>query len=294
MTRIRSSAIHIGALNVVLQPHSPLKYIELLRLMAKKKFDAHVHGDNALLLGSCSYLNKDNPLEGVRGDIYKFLKLDAADAWFNTENMDEATPDDVADINIPDYLKPHFKRFQYIFFPRGHRFYFISSKPKHSLSPKLVKNFFELVFTRKEFADFGALTVTVQPDPNSLDAVFSLKSISVIKMEISRPNPDDLEDAEAKILDRLNNLNAKVEKVEFLAASNEGLRPDAEMKEFAGIASENGHVYAEGKNGDGLKQYISTKEMPLHVTAKFNPSLNSEFDAFYEKVVEIHSDITRS
>ncbi|RFQ09630.1 DUF4747 family protein, partial [Pseudomonas sp. ATCC 13867] len=30
---------------------------------------------------------------------------------------------------IPEHLKPHFKRFQYIFYPKGHRFYFISGKP---------------------------------------------------------------------------------------------------------------------------------------------------------------------
>lgn len=293
MARVRSSAIHIGALNLVLQPHTPLMYITMLQKMARFKFEAQVHGDNALLLGSCRYLDPKNPLKGVRGDIYKFLKLDATDAWFNTENMDEATDEEVAEINIPENLKPHFKKFQYIFFPKGHRFYFVSSKTGQSLSSGLVKRFFETVFLRDEFSKFGTLNVTVQPDPNGLDELFSLKRISILKMEIDRPNPDDLEDVEAEILERLNRVNARTEKIEFMEASSEGLRPDPYVNALARVANDNGFVYVEGKSDDGLKKYLSTKNMPLHETAKFNPNLTSEFDALYDKVVEIHREITR-
>ncbi|VVM80933.1 hypothetical protein PS682_02330 [Pseudomonas fluorescens] len=293
MAGVRSSAIHIGALNLVLQPHTPLTYVTMLRKMARFKFEAQVHGDNALLLGSCRYLDPSNPLVGVRGEIYKFLKLDSTDAWFNTENMDEATEDEIAEINIPENLKPHFKKFQYIFFPNGHRFYFVSSKSGQSLSSGLVKRFFETVFSREEFSEFGTLNVTVQPDPNGLDELFSLQRISILKMEIDRPNPDDLEDVEAEILERLNRVNARREKIEFMEASNEGLRPDPYMRALAAVANDNGFVYAEGKGDDGLKKYLSTKNMPLHETAKYNPNLTSEFDALYDKVVEIHQEIIR-
>jgi hypothetical protein len=293
MVRTRTSAIHIGALNIVLQPHTPEKYIELLRLMARHKFDALVRGDDALLLGSCRYLNPANPLEGVTGEIYKFLKLDSTAAWFNTEVMDAATEDEIAEINIPDNLKPHFKKFQYIFFPKGHRFYFISAKPKHNLSPGLVKRFFERVFERSELADFGALNVTVQPDPSGLNELLSLKRISVLRMEIDRPNPDDLEEMEAEVLRRLNSLNAKTEKIEFVEASSEGLRPDQFLTTLAAVANDNGHVSVEGRDEAGTKKYLSTKNMPLHETTKYNPNLTSEFDALYDKVVEIHREITR-
>lgn len=293
MARTRTSAIHIGALNIVLQPHSPEKYIELLRLMARHKFDALVRGDDALLLGSCRYLDPAKPLEGVTGEIYKFLKLDSAAAWFNTEVMDAATEDEIAEINIPDNLKPHFKKFQYIFFPKGHRFYFISAKPKHSLSPGLVKRFFESVFHRDEFAEFGTLNITVQPDPSGLNELLSLKRISVLRMEIDRPNPDDLEEMEAEVLKRLNSLNAKYEKIEFVEASNEGLRPDKFVTTLAAVANDNGYVSVEGRDEVGTKRYLSTKDMPLHETTKYNPNLTSEFDALYDKVVEIHREVTR-
>lgn len=231
-------------------------------------------------------------MEGVRGDIYKFLKLDSNEAWFNTAVMDAATEEEVAEINIPDNLKPHFTKFQYIFIPKGHRFYFISSKPRQSLSPGLVKRFFEKVFLNEEFAEFGALKITVQPDPSGLGELLALKRISVLRMEIDRPNPDDLEDMEAEILKRLNSMNARTEKIEFMEASNEGLKPDPYLKKLAAIANDNGFVAVEGKDGAGLKKYMSTKDMPLHETAKYNPGLVSEFDAFYDKVVEIHREIT--
>ncbi|MGC8102653.1 DUF4747 family protein [Metapseudomonas otitidis] len=293
MSRVRTSAIHISALNLVLQPHTPERYIEMLLTMAAGKFDSKIRGDEALLLGSCGLLNKYNPSEGVRGELYKFLKLDATEAWFNLKDMGEATDEDVADLVIPDHLKPHFKRFQYIFLPKGHRFYFVSGKPKHSLSPQLVKNFFLKVFARPEFSDFGQLSITVQPDPNSLDRILALKRISKLKLEIDRPNPDDHEDLEGDILERLNRMNARTQKIEFLEASNTGLVIDNDVKALAGVAEENGYVMVEGKDEDNVKQYLSTKDTPLHVIAKYNPNLSSEFDAFYEKVIEVHGEILR-
>ncbi len=293
MSRVRTSAIHISALNLVLQPHTPIRYVEMLRRMAAGKFDAKIRGDDALLLGSCRYLNRDNPLEGVRGELYKFLKLDAAEAWFNMRDMDEATEDDVAELVIPEYLKPHFKRFQYIFFPQGHRFYFISKKTRHNLSPGLVKNFFLSVFSRSEFAEYGQLTITVQPDPNSLDFMLSLRRISKLKLEIERPNPDDHEGLEEDILERLNEINAKAQRIEFLEANNAGLIVNDEIRTLASVAEGNGYVAVEGKDEDNIKQYLSTKDMPLHVTTRYNPNLMSEFDAFYEKVEEVNREILR-
>ncbi|WP_313465133.1 DUF4747 family protein [Pseudomonas nitroreducens] len=294
MARVRTSAIHIGALNVVLQPHSPELYLRMFMTLAKGKFDARVRGDDAILLGSCHYLDKDNPLMGGRGDLYKFLKLDATEAWFNTREMDEASEDDVAELNIPDYLKPHFRKFQYIFFPKGHRMYIITKKAKQSLSQDQVKRFLTTVFERAEFAGFGQLSVTVQPDPNGLLEMLSLKRISKLRMEIDRPNPDDHEDLEEEILRRLNRMNARTEKLEYLEASNTGLVVDEEVRALADVAKDNGFVYVEGKDADNVKQYLSTKNMPLHVTARYNPNLMSEFDAFYDKVVEVNQDILRA
>lgn len=293
MARIRSSAIHIGALNLVLQPHTPELYLKLLQKLARDKLTAKVRGDNAVLLGSCHYLDVNNPLAGVRGEIYKFLKLDPKDSWFNLEMGETATADEVAEMNIPDHLKPHFKKFQYIFFPEGHRFYFVSSKPKQSISPALVKRFFETVFAREDLTEFGVLAVTVQPDPNGLEVLLSLPRLSLLKMEIDRPNPDDLEALEGDILERLNRMNARTERIEFLEASSEGIKPDKHVVALAGVASENGFVYAEGRDDTGIKKFMSTKNMPMHETAKYNPNLSSEFDALYDKVDALHREITR-
>ncbi|MGA4817472.1 DUF4747 family protein [Pseudomonas aeruginosa] len=31
-------------------------------------------------------------------------------------------------ISIPDHLKPHLQEFSYVFYPKGHRLYFVSSR----------------------------------------------------------------------------------------------------------------------------------------------------------------------
>jgi len=172
--------------------------------------------------------------------------------------------------------------------------YIITKKAKQSLSQDQVKRFLTTVFERAEFAGFGQLSVTVQPDPNGLLEMLSLKRISKLRMEIDRPNPDDHEDLEEEILRRLNRMNARTEKLEYLEASNTGLVVDEEVRALADVAKDNGFVYVEGKDADNVKQYLSTKNMPLHVTARYNPNLMSEFDAFYDKVVEVNQDILRA
>ncbi|RFQ09639.1 DUF4747 family protein, partial [Pseudomonas sp. ATCC 13867] len=58
------------------------------------------------------------------GELYKFLKLDAAEAWFNLRDMDEATNEDVAELVIPEHLKPHFQTISVYFLSERASFLF--------------------------------------------------------------------------------------------------------------------------------------------------------------------------
>src|SRR5690606_35801885 len=154
---------------------------------------------------------------------YKFLKLDQAVGWFNTMRMDAASRDDVNGVSITDYLKPHFKKILYVFFPKNHNFYFITSKPGHGISAHMMNHFFDSIAQRAELADFGELKVTVQPEDGTTERLFSIPRISMIEMEINRPNPDDHGDLDEDVLERLKELNASREKRQYIEATNEGL-----------------------------------------------------------------------
>lgn len=277
----------------MLHPHPEGAYEKLIRELQRIKFSPKVRGDDAVLIGSCRYLDKDQPELGLTGYIYKYLKLDSKEDWINTEKMDVATKEDVAEINIPEHLKPHFKRFLYIFKPKNHRFYFLSHKADHSLSAGLMKRFFDIAAQQPALANFGRLETTVQTAQDGLASLLKIPRIMQLKMEFSPPNPDDLEQLEKEVLERLTRLNVKSQKIVFQEASNAGIQPDENVKALAEIAKDNGFVQVEGKDETGARVTISTKDMPLIETTRYNPKVMSEFDAFYEKVIEINQNLGR-
>ncbi|MBC7201549.1 MAG: DUF4747 family protein, partial [Pseudomonas balearica] len=186
--KARASKLYIASLNIVLHPHTPQKYIELLNTIFENKLDAKVRGDDALMLGSFYKVSDDTSKPKIyAGNIYKYLKLDAAEDWFNTLKMDAASREDVKNIQIPDHLKPHFKKFQYVFFPNKHRLYFVTRKTGHNLSPLMLKRFFDSIAARAELANFGELTVTVQPEKGVTEELFKIGKISLIDLEIFKP-----------------------------------------------------------------------------------------------------------
>lgn len=288
----RSSVFHIACLNIVLHPHSSEKYIKLLSTIFKNKLDAKVRGDDALMIGSFHSAEQEST-QAYTGNIYKYLKLDEAEDWFNTLNMDAATKEDVSGIVIPAHLKPHFKKFPYVFFPKKHRLYFITKKTDYNLSPLLVKRFFDAIATRPELADFGELTVTVQPEKGVTEEFFKIGQISLIELEIHKPNPDDHDELEEEIMERLKELNAAKEKRQYIAAGREGLKPDERLKALAALAAENGEVYVKGKT-DGQTVELSTKDRPLKAPASYNPDMQTESDALLEKAHQLHREIVRA
>lgn len=287
----RPSKFTVSCVNIVLQPHSEKKYIQFLETIYKNKIDAKVRGDDALMIGSFheSIETKENgPI--YTGDLFKYLKLDAAEDWFNTLKMDSASKHDVADIVIPEHLKPHFKRFPYVFFPKAHRLYFISKKSKQSLSPALVKRFFDAIAENSELAKFGEINITVQPEEGVTEEFFKIARISVIELDIRRPNPDDHDDLEDEILERLSELNAKRELIQYNEAGPSGLKPDARLRSLAAVAAENGSVYVKGRSNGNVVE-LSSKERPLTSQTSYYPNTQTEFDALLEKSKQLHLDI---
>lgn len=289
----RPSKFVVACINLVLQPHSERKYVELFDTIYKKKLDAKVRGDDALMIGSFhkSVTSQENGI-AYTGDLFKFLKLNAAEDWFNTLKMDSASRSDVKGIVIPEHLKPHFKRFPYVFFPKAHRLYFISKKAKHNLSPNLVKRFFDAISEHPDLAKFGDLNATVQPEKGITDEFFKIGRITLIELDIRRPNPDDHEDLEDEILDRLDELNARRELIQYNEASPNGLKPDSRLRALATVAAENGSVYVKGKS-QGTIVELSSKERPLTSQAEYYSSTQTELDALLQRAQQLHLDIIR-
>ena len=285
----RELSFHIACVNIVLQPHSRKKYVDLFEAVYSSKLDSKVRGDDALMLGS--FYRSESHKDAYVGEFYKFLKLDEAEDWFNTLSMDSASKSDVKGIIIPSHLKPHFKKIPYVFFPDQHKLFFITQKSKLSLSPNMIVKFFENVSEREVLAGFGELKATVEPQLGSTKNLFSLPRISHLELEIFKPNPDDHKNLDGEVLDRLKKMNAKKEVLQYFEAGSEGLKPDDKLKALAKVAASNGEVNVKGRNLQGEIVFLSSKNFPMKVQASYNSEVQSEQSAMIEKAEEIRREM---
>lgn len=111
--------------------------------------------------------------------------------------------------------------------------------------------------------DFPEISITAVPEKTSVDEILNLPGLEYLRIELVRPNPDSGESAEERWLRKLEEQNTTKAKLELVHARNQTLEPDAETREMASVAANNGIVYGRGRTADGLPVEDSTKDRPL-------------------------------
>lgn len=275
----RDKKITVSCLNLVLHPHTLQKYVDFLSILNDKKITIKVRGDDALCIGS---FFKEEEGDAYVGEIHKYLNLDASADWYNVKKNSAATKDDVDGVFIPDDLRPHFKKYQFVFFPEGHRLFYVSKSGTDTLSPSLLKKFFDGASMSSEVASFGNFSATVEPQIGSSERLFLIPRISRIDMEINKPNPDDHANLDAQVQERLRRINAKKEILAYVASDSTGLQPDAELRGLALVAASNGKVVVKGRNDNNETVRQSTENLPLAEPTAYNPEVQSERSALVE------------
>lgn len=273
----RGKLIRLAALNIAMHsPHSPQRYVELMQdayaLGAKVDF-GELH---TLMLGQLDAPDPENPLEPLAGEIYRFLQIDASDPWFNTLTNRPAEDEDVSQIQIPEHLLPRLQRIPFVLFPQSHRLIFVNKMGKVALYPQTqttlgvatAAKFFGTLFGHPDLlAKYQQINVTQIPRSEGVEAILSAPGIQRLTIYLTRPNPDDGEDASERLMERLESQNAGSYKSEMLAASEEGLKPDEDTKDIAREAAENGWVKAKVLDGGGKIVEKSTENIPKIETA---------------------------
>ncbi|HEP9907959.1 TPA: DUF4747 family protein [Pseudomonas aeruginosa] len=285
----RERKYRVSAINIVLHPHSPEKYAELWREIFSSDDPVKVRGTSAVMIGSCSAVNDGNDKEGVTGVVYKFFKLDAAEPWFDTQKRTAADKGELSKISIPDHLKPHLQEFSYVFYPKGHRLYFVSSRSGAQLSPKFLLSYLERVVERAEFSRFGEIKLTVVPSEESISQILSLSRLKSLYLDIHKPNPDDQKSAEALMQARLKKQNIKRSEITLTEASSSGIKPDDETKILIKIAANNGEVRARGQNSNGELVTLSTEKHPLQEVVSYDSNIQSERSSLQNFAASLHA-----
>lgn len=249
------------------KPHSTEKYISLFKDAKKLKQLVRLGSLHGAMLGSLHTGRSESKTKELTGEIYRFVKLDPNEPWFNVETSDVATDDDVGAIKIPEHLLPHLQRIEFVFKPEVHELWFVSQDRKDRMGPKFAAAFFQQLFDRLVISGrYPDIEVTPLPDKDSLEEMMSSSTLEKITIELKRPNADDAGGDEAKWLKRLERQKARKITTEIVAAKGEFITPDEETQALAKVAARNGNVSITGRDPAGLKVEESTREKPMAIS----------------------------
>lgn len=288
MSRLKT--LKVASLNIVIHPHSPDTYVNLLKEAYEGNIEAHVQGNLRSRIGA---FREDRTTDGdvlISGYIYFYVSFDPTGKWLNINKNDEADEDDMMELNVPDHLKPEFRRTRYIFVPKNHKFYFCSKNEYgNSFGPSRVQRALSKIFNNEKITrQYGDVTVTVIPSKEGVERVLNLENMSKLIISFQRPNPDDLAALEANLLQQMDVENVgRIDTTFSKQKGTEGIQPSEPTKSLAHIAAENGYVKSIGRK-DGKAAMESTVDHPEITPITYNENSGNPFSALINFVIGRH------
>ena len=289
----RELKMTIGAINIKIHPHTPEKYVDLFEDLLELKRRTKIRGDVYGSISRFNYIDPKNKILGLKGYIFKYLNIDPNEPWFDVENEKVVDCATMQGVEVLKTVKPHFSFFMYYFIPRYHRLFFTTYHNSKSISPNSIAKFFTNMFYHPDLIEkYGEVDVIIEPSIDGLEKIFAINTIERLELVISKPNPDDHEEAEGKLLRRLRNINARSLKEEYVSERKESIKPDEELLVLSKIAASNGYVYASGKDVDGKSVEESTLQHPLQENIWYSADENPH-DVFVVGANRMLDDIRR-
>ncbi len=283
----KTRRITIAALNIALHaPHKTSDYINLIRDIFKRNLVIRLGSLHGAMIGTIYRSREFGEDIYISGEIYRFIKLDANEPWFNASTREPATDDEIEKINIPQHLLPHLQIIPFIFNASRHRLWYVAKDQKSSLgvstATKLLKEMFE---DSTRYLDLSEVSVTPIPESTSVDKILHMPGLEYLRIELVRPNPDHGNSGEARWLRRLEQQSITKAKLELFHAKNSIVKPDAETREMAEVAANNGTVYGRGRTADGLPLEDSTTNRPMLQHELVNSDIETTMDVLWRSVL---------
>lgn len=273
---IRASAINIR----VHTRHDPLEYEVLWKLLYGLKRPT-VRGTSGFMIGDVRKVVGRHGQVRFAGHIYRFTNIDGTAPWFDINNHEEATEEDLARINIPENLRPNLAEVPYIFDTESHRLYFKSGGYGDSISPSLAMRMLKNLFGASKVVNrFGDVDATILVHSGALDSLLKWPEIRRIEVTIERPNPAEFDD-EASYYEKLRARGLQREEVVYVKdRAARTIAPDDEMRRLFSIASNNGKYSQVGINMNGISDRASISNYPRIEAAEYDSDVQLEFEAF--------------
>jgi hypothetical protein len=268
----RRHSVPIGVLNIAMHaPHSKARYLELIKALYRLGKPIRTRGTSGALLGKL-YAESETEFEDAAiGELYTFLYLDPNEPWFNLQRNEEAVDDELHELKIPAYLKPHLARFLFVFLTDSHRMFIQLKTSQRSLSVNAAALAMKTLLADERMKDFGTVEVTVEPARNTVQKILDMVFLHSLRIELVRPNPDDHQDDEKRLLEELSKRHARKMKYELTSERHEPLQVDEEIKTLARVASSNGYVMGSGRDRNDTPVELSTRDTPFIERPTYDP-----------------------
>src|SRR6202034_1878973 len=171
-----------------------------------------------------------------------------------------------------------YREFEFAFFPKNHRFAFLTKTSRTTLSPRRAWYFIQHACKAPAIRkSFGEISVTIEQEPEKLEAILDAENLRTLEILINQPNAG-FGGYDASIADRLKSMNASRGKLSLTAADASGLNPDADTRAAAKVALSNGEVTATIRD-EGLTKPVSTQEFPIVESVQYRPSKETRMAA---------------
>ena len=276
--------IFLSTLNVAMHsPHSPSRYLDLFWDMARAKRIISMGKIHGAVLGS---LELHGEGELLFGEIYRFIRVDPSEPWFNAMTKKAASDADIEKIYIPPALFPHLHSVPFVFNPKSHKLHFVAKDRDKSISPavmgKIIQNLINPLIHEERFPH---VEVTVVPESDSLDKILGMHRLNTLVISLVRPNPDGSDKIREKILKKLESQRARRRVETLTAIPGESLEPDMDTRMMAEVASENGFVRGVGSDANGNHVEESTNNSPKMTCITLDPKMEGERDVLLREAI---------
>jgi hypothetical protein len=267
------AALNIAFVDAVLHD-DPAQYRKLIESLYRGRDLVVLRADRVMTIDS---LYEQKGQDALTGTFVTMTQIDAL-AWYNTSAHRPASDDELNRIRVPKNMAANYKEYDFVFFPKSHRLVFLTKFGQQRLSASQAWLFLSKLCGLDEIkVRFGEISITVEQEPEKLDAILDAADLRSLDIVIQRPNAG-LGGFDSDIRDALANMGASRGRLSLTAATNARLTPDKPTREAAKVALSNGEVSAVIRE-EGVSSEVSTKDFPVVEVGWYKPAKESRIDA---------------
>lgn len=285
--------LSLGALNVVLQPHSARIYAERFQrcvVLTRRDFaNGQFFGraNDGFLITSVKPISESNPKDGFQGEVARFLKFNPLEAsqWLKLTDGKQAEDKDIINVRVPANLKPNLGIFRFAFYPASHRLVFEVRSGTRTISHRAMAAVFDYFFNHPGLpAGESRARVTVEQSHETVNRILELSDLAYVSMTFARPNDLLTAEDEEEAIAELSEAGVEEIQISLQRTPERPIRLWGWLQRLARWTTSNGSLTATGYE-NGAKVTLSSSDTPVTDKRQYDSRVTTAADAFATEAV---------